>query len=53
MNHQELTECKIQSAKGGRRSAGFVTKPSRFGELYHPEVLFLGIDGGVDSYIAR
>ena len=53
MNHQELTECKIQSAKGGRRSAGFVTKPSRFGELYHPEVLFLGIDGGVDSYIVR
>ena len=53
MNQQELTERKLSSAKIGKNSGKVVTKPSKFGELNHPELLFLGIDGGVDSYIAR
>lgn len=53
MNQQELQERKLRSSKIGKYAQGAVTKPSKFGELPHPEMIFLGIDGGVDSYIAR
>ena len=54
MNQQELQERKLQSSKIKKLTRGAaVTKPSEFGELNHPEMIFLGIDGGVDSYIAR
>jgi len=53
MNQQELQERKLHSSKIGKHARGAVTKPSEFGELNHPEMIFLGIDGGVDSYIAR
>ena len=53
MNQQELQERKVRTSKIGRHTQKAVTRPSAFGELNHPEMIFLGIDGGVDSYIAR
>ena len=53
MNQQELQERKLENAKFGRRSGSLGVKPSSFGSLHHPEMIFLGIDGGLDSYIAR
>ena len=53
MNRQELQERKFRSSKIEKHARGTVTKPSEFGELNHPEMLFPGIDEGVDSYIAR
>ena len=53
MNQQELQERRLHTSKFEKHSHNAVTKPSKFGELNHPEMIFLGIDGGVDSYIAR
>ena len=53
MNQQELQERRLHASKIGNCFGRAVTKPSDFGELNHPEMIFLGIDGGVDSYIAR
>ena len=53
MNHDELLERALSSGKVFKRSGSNCTKPSEFGELNHPELLILGIDGGVDPYIAQ
>ncbi len=53
MHQQELQERRLHASKIWNHSRRSSTKPSDLGELNHPEMIFLGIDGGVDSYIAR
>ena len=52
MNQDELLERNLHSARTGKPGKTAMTQPSGYGELHHPELLFFGIDGGVDSYIA-
>lgn len=53
MNQDELLERDIRFSGTGKPRSRAVTQPSEVGELHHPELIFFGIDGGVDSYIAR